>query len=103
MVHAVPECDTAVPRPLPAICAPAEAATQAMTNPSTICRSIAALLALQRDAKLCRRLRLHVLELHARMELFQHQSLARLDFEHAQVGDDHVHHALAGDWQRAAL
>src|SRR4051794_30580472 len=58
---------------------------------------------LQGDAELRRSLRLHILELHAGMELLQHQPLAGLDLEHAQVGDDHVHHGLARHRQRAAL
>ena len=33
----------------------------------------------------------------------QGQAAAFGDFEHAQVGDDQIHHALAGDWQFALL
>src|SRR5260370_40727600 len=57
----------------------------------------------QRDAKLRSGLFAHVFERDARVQFFQHEALAGLDLEHAQVGDDHVDHALAGDRQRAAL
>src|SRR5712692_3609913 len=57
----------------------------------------------QRDAKLRSGLFAHVFERDARVQFFQHEALAGLDLEHAQVGDDHVDHTLAGDRQRAAL
>src|SRR5260221_3946761 len=57
----------------------------------------------QRDAELAGGLGAHVFQRNAGMQLLEDQPLARVDFEHAQIGDDHVDHRLAGDQQRALL
>src|SRR6185436_10870244 len=57
----------------------------------------------RRDEEIAGGLGAHFLDRHARVELLQHQPFGRYYFEHAQIRDDHVDHALAGDRQRAAL
>jgi hypothetical protein len=44
---------------------------------------------------------LDLVQTHARVKFDQGQASPRIDFEHAQVGDDQMDHALAGERQRA--
>src|SRR5678816_2527348 len=57
----------------------------------------------RRDEEIAGGLGAHFLDRHAGMELLEHQPFGRHHFEYAQIRDDHVDHALAGDRQRAAL
>jgi len=49
------------------------------------------------DLELATRLVAHVGNRHPGMQFDEREAVFRLDVENAQVGDDHVHHALAGD------